>query len=226
MAPSLTKEQNSVIKELYKCGRKIAHYQSHVYFLNESLKLNFIPKRFHIKNNLPGNKSETQKQLDIASFISIKCEKCDYEIKLQNTIGEFEHLKHRLNNLFTPSAVIVETKRLEKHLKKVENAKKKVVLKKIKRDFDPSFNVNDVVADNLDASDVTLADDDEALEAHRNCSLSMGEVTLVQYDEEARAHNTSASNFVANVTSSVSQSDVTLAADDEIQVLLIEGMFV
>ena len=151
MAPSLTKEQNSVIKELYKCGRKIAHYQSHVYFLNESLKLNFIPKRFHIKNNLPGNKSETQKQLDIASFISIKCEKCDYEIKLQNTIGEFEHLKHRLNNLFTPSAVIVETKRLEKHLKKVENAKKKVVLKKIKRDFNPSFNVNDVVADRVEA---------------------------------------------------------------------------
>ena len=75
MASNLTKEQKFLLGSLYKIGRKVVHFQSHVNFLCESLRLKFIPKRFHIKNNLPGDKLETQKQLDLASFISIESEK-------------------------------------------------------------------------------------------------------------------------------------------------------
>ena len=102
MAPSLTNEQNKVIKELYKLGRKNVHFQSHVYFLNESLKLKFIPKSFRIKNNLPGNKSETQKQLDLVSFACIECERNAYEVKLVSIVV-FEAFPKKRDQVFPSS---------------------------------------------------------------------------------------------------------------------------
>ena len=122
MAPNLTNEQNQVLKLLYKAGRKRVHLRSHVYFLNESLKLRFIPKRFHIKNNLPGCKLETQKQLDLASFLSVESERDLHKNNLEFTNQRFDQLKEHLYELFSPEAAFEEIKRLEKHLKKIEKS--------------------------------------------------------------------------------------------------------
>ena len=130
IASNLTKEQKSLLGSLYRIGRKVVHFQSHVHFLCESLRLKFIPKRFHIKNNLPGDKLETQKQLDLASFISIESEKNVNENKLKLLVEQFERLKGQLVVHFSPNAVIDETNRLEKHLKKVEKFKSKSSLKR------------------------------------------------------------------------------------------------
>ena len=165
MAPNLTREQNKLLGSLYKIGSKIIHCESHVYFLNESLRLKFIPKRFHIKNNLPGNKVETQKQLDMASYISIESERNVNNVKLKSFIDEFESLKLQMEVLFSPKVVIEEVNRLEKHLKRVKKFKYKSILKKIRRD---STVENATSFDN-----VTLASSDDTLMvAHNTLSLS------------------------------------------------------
>ena len=206
MASNLTKEQKFLLGSLYKIGRKVVHFQSHVNFLCESLRLKFIPKRFHIKNNLPGDKLETQKQLDLASFISIESEKNVNENKLKLLVEEFERLKEQLVVYFSPEAVIIETNKLEKHLKKVETFKSKSSLKKIRRNFNFDASVN--------FGNVTLASDDERISAHKVSNnfydvSAVSGVTIVNDDELLSAHKSiqGSSNVI---------SDVTLANDDEL----------
>ena len=104
MAPNLSDEQNRILKGVYKLGRKIAHCESHIRFLKQSLESGIIPKRFLVKNTLPGCKIEIQKQLDLASFTSIKTEKMKHENTLKNLLLENENLKEDLKAKFSPEA--------------------------------------------------------------------------------------------------------------------------
>ena len=202
MAPNLTKEQNKLLGRLYKTGRKIIHCESHIHFLNESLRLNFIPKRFHIRNNLPGNKVEIQKQLDTASLLSIESEINVNNDKLKSCAEEFENLKLQLEAYFSPDVVIEEISRLEKHLKKVKRIKSRSILKKIDRDY--TINTTTSFAD------VTLASSDETLIVAHN-TLSLSDVTIAHSDENPLgAHKA----FLSNQVLSESSGDVTIVNDD------------
>ena len=219
MAPNLTVEQNQVLKNVYKLGRKSIHLQSHVNFLNECLELDFIPKHFNIKNNLPGSKVEIQKQLDLASVISMKCEKVTHEENLNTIVTEFEQSKEHLKTVFSPAATIEELLRLERHLVKVEKTKKKVLLKKMRRNYNPNINAPNVDEDVLNVanlSDVTLvSDDDIPVDAHK-CSTDLDEssdVTIADDDDANLAAHIS-NNLDEELVVNVSSSDVTIASDD------------
>ena len=207
MAPNLTKEQNVLLGSLYKTGRKLIHLKSHVYFLSESLRLKFIPKCFHIKNNLPGQKENVQKQLDLVSFSCVKDEKSANEIKLSSVVEEFEILKEQLYVKFTPEGANDEIKRLEKHLKRVEKIREKAILKKIKRDCN---------FDNIENSgDVTLSsDDDEQIIAHR---LDLQDQNFsVSFDSDNVTHASDDMQEIAlNSGASLDLSDVTHVIDED-----------
>ena len=51
----LTVEQKRIVKSLYRVGRKVVSLESHLEFLEESLKNSCIPTSFRLNNSLPGN---------------------------------------------------------------------------------------------------------------------------------------------------------------------------
>ena len=92
MAPCLTDEQNKLLKCVYKVCRKVVICKSHICFLKACLESGAIPKRFSVKNTLPGCRNEVQNQLNLASFTSMKMEKVEIENKLQNLMNEKDQL--------------------------------------------------------------------------------------------------------------------------------------
>ena len=71
---ALNLEQKEVVKNLYKFGRKLVHCESHLDFLEESLKLKFIPRAFQIKTIIPGNQKSIKERLNKVSLESVSDE--------------------------------------------------------------------------------------------------------------------------------------------------------
>ena len=200
-------EQKRSISSLYKIGRKIVNSKSHVDFLSECLERNIIPKAFHIKCNIPGNKVENVRMFRDVSQKAMVHEKESHQNAHDKAIEDLANVKEHLMNLFSESCLESELKRFEKHLSKIEIESMKVKTKKLYRDSNPTQVISN-------SSDVTLAIDDVTPnQAHNvNQVLSntvLSEGTLVGDDAiRINAHNGN------QVISDSASSDVTLADDD------------
>ena len=171
---SLSSEQKVLLKSLYRTGERIIKLESHLEFLSQSLQLKFIPKRFQVKNNLPGNYLLNEERLKLVSIQSIKDEKQNHENSVKSANVTFEKLKSRLKDIFDAVTAQEELKRLVKHLDKVKNHMKYKKHKKIVRD-----------------TSVTIANDDDTLvAAHKQNNGGISEnttgntsVTIVSDDD-------------------------------------------
>ena len=177
MTPCLTNEQNKLLKCVYKVCRRIVIYKSHIHFLKSSLESGIIPKRFSVKNTLPGCRNEVQNQLNLASFTSMKIEVLENENKLEKLVKEKDRLFLNCQIAFSTEVFQLELIRLNKHLAKVEANRKQVEAKKLKRD-----EVVQIVVDNSrllapenhhDLVDVTPISDDEAVLPAHNGTINI-----------------------------------------------------
>ena len=146
MMASLSKEQKLLLKSLYRNSERVVKLESHLEFLSQSLHLNFIPKRFKVKNNLPGNPELNERRLNEVSIQSIQDEKRNHENSLKAANADFEKAKSKLYNMFDVTIADDELKRVFEHVDKVKIRMKQKKNKKIVRD----------------TSVVTLASDDDA----------------------------------------------------------------
>ena len=146
MMASLSKEQKLLLKSLYRNSERVVKLESHLEFLSQSLHLNFIPKRFKVKNNLPGNPELNERRLNEVSIQSIQDEKRNHENSLKAANADFEKAKSKLYNMFDVTIADDELKRVFEHVDKIKIRMKQKKNKKIVRD----------------TSVVTLASDDDA----------------------------------------------------------------
>ena len=93
-----------------------------------------MPKRFKVKNNLPGNSVVNEERLKKVSLDSIKDEKVNHENSLKFAQKAFEKSKSKLKDLFDNATADIELERVEKHLKRVENKMKTKKQNKANRD--------------------------------------------------------------------------------------------
>ena len=209
---------------MYKVCRKVVICKSHIRFLKACLESGAIPKRFSVKNTLPGCRNEVQNQLNLASFTSMKMEKVEIENKLQNLMNEKDQLFIKCQITFSAEVLQVELVRLEKHLAKVDTKRKQVEAKKLKRDEVASIVVDGELfssQNRRDLVDVTPAiDDATALPAHNGTInipsdrvQSLADVTIVSDDDVVLPAHIGPSNIPSNLVRSF--DDVTLVPDDD-----------
>ena len=120
MMASLSKEQKLLLKSLYRNSERVVKLESHLEFLSQSLHLNFIPKRFKVKNNLPGNPELNERRLNEVSIQSIQDEKRNHENSLKAANADFEKAKSKLYNMFDVTIADDELKRVFEHVDKVK----------------------------------------------------------------------------------------------------------
>ena len=100
---NLSVEQKQTVKSLYKFARKTIHSEAHVDFLSKCQEVNFIPKSFRIKNNLPGNTITNQKRIENVCFEAISDEKEKHLQKANWARAEFDKVSGDLENVFDES---------------------------------------------------------------------------------------------------------------------------
>ena len=187
MMDSLSKEKKVLLKCLYKSGEKVVKLESHLEFLSQSLHLNFIPKRFQVKNNLPGNFQVNEQRLKAVSIQSIKDEKLNHENSLKSAKAAFDVSKLKFKNVFDAATVNVELERLFKHLDKLKKELKHKKMKKVNRDASVTLVCDDDVQilahkDDDTASVTLVLDDDAQIPAHTE-DVDITSVTLVPDDD-------------------------------------------
>ena len=192
---NLSREQKVLLKSLYRSGEKIVKLESHLYFLSQSLHLNFIPKCFKVKNSLPGNFELNEARLKAVSIESIKDEKKNHENSLKSAKIVFEKAKLKLKDVFDDATAESELERIIEHIRKLKSKLHAKKNKKIERD----------------TSDVTIVvDDGIQVAAHRNDRENTSDVTIVDDDgNQVAAHNYDRER---------NTSDVTIVSDDGTQV--------
>ena len=214
MMSSLSTEQKYVLKKLYKSGERIATLTSHVEFLSQSLQDGFIPKRFKVKNNLPGNFAVNEERLKLVSIESIKDEKVNHENSLKSVKVIFVQYQSKLKEVFDDEIARLELKRVEKHVQKV---KKKLQSKKSKkRARDQPKNAQTV------ANVTIVIDDDTPVQAHNSNTMNLPEnaqtffdVTFANDDDTTtQAHN----SFSRILPENADFNNVTIAGDDDVPV--------
>ena len=119
MMSYLSKDQKQLLNSLYKIGQKCVTSESHVDFLSRSLEEEFIPKRFKLKNNLPGNSRVNQERLDAVSLKSILDEKLKQVSILKTAKIEFEKVKKIVKELFNKDDAVSVIERVEAHLYRI-----------------------------------------------------------------------------------------------------------
>ena len=144
----LSAEQKQKVRPLYKFARKIAHSEAHISFLTKCLNIDFIPKTFQLKNNIPGNTENNQIQLDKISKQAISDEKLNFEEKLIEARAEFAKLKDDLKKVFDEEKVNDELKRVEKHMNKIKTLKMKKQEEKL-----PGVEENETFSDSLNLAE-------------------------------------------------------------------------
>ena len=209
MMDSLSKEKKVLLKSLYKAGEKIVKLESHLEFLSQSLHLNFIPKRFQVKNNLPGNFEVNEQRLKTVSIQSIKDEKLNHENSLKAANASFEVSKSKFKSVFGAATVKEELERLFKHLDRVKRELKHKKRNKVIRDTSVTLVSDDDAQisahTNGDSTNITLVSDDDAqISTHVDPNTTS---LILACDDHAQisAHNNSAG--------------VTLVSDDDTQVI-------
>ena len=144
----LSAEQKQIVRPLYKFARKIAHSEAHISFLTKCSSLDFVPKSFQLKNNIPGNTEFNQSQLENISKQAIIDEKTNFEKKLIEARAEFEKIKNELYKKFDEEKAKDELKRVEKHMKKIKGFKIKKQEEKL-----PGVEQNETFSDNSDPTE-------------------------------------------------------------------------